>query len=224
VVKSPDTEEGKIAIKVRKKRAKNINFLSLFFGTAYSAVDQLLIEMEEAERLMEIKDGLYPGLGRWLSKIQSTLNRWGFIIDPAGQRYHFKRSGAKYSMREYRQAANALCQGTATWMLHTTGQRFHDRQLYQKFGAVIKAPIYDEVLTHVDYSTPEKLYRYLKELQGCMEVDYGSGYWVKPEHLVPQVPEFTICIPGDDGLSRWSMGEVELPRDFTLTDISELKL
>jgi DNA polymerase I-like protein with 3'-5' exonuclease and polymerase domains len=212
------TDESKYSNIIRKKRSKNLNFLSMFSGTAYSAREQLLIPLAEAEILVDMQRRSFSGLGKWQKKVLVDLNKKGYMHDAFGQRYHYRKQTRKgYAMRELRQTLNNYAQGCATAILHEAGRRFNSRKLYDRFGAYIMAPIYDELLCCIKIDTPERMYECLSEIRYCMKI-------TPPGHGISQIPEFEIYIKGADGKSRWAENGVDLDVDFTLDDIKKLEI
>ena len=209
-----DTDEYIYSNLIRKARAKNLGFLALFGGTAYSAVAQLLITMEEAEKLIDLQGVALPGLKPWHERILREINSKCYMLDAFGQRYHYpKRPSKGYSSREVRQSCNNYAQGAATAILHLTGKAFHDRRLYERYGAYILAPIYDELICIV--KNDSNLYEVLNEIRDSMTI-------TPPGHTISQIPEFEIYLPSDDGISRWSINGVELSQEFTKEEVFNL--
>jgi len=211
-----DTPESKYSNLIRKKRAKNLNFLSLFSGTAYSAVEQLLIPFEEAEILVDLQSKSFQGLKPWQNRVHIELNSTGYMKDAFGQRYHYRKAPRKgYSLRELRQTLNNYSQGCATAILYETGKRFHEKEIYHHYGAYLIAPIYDELLCAVKIDTPQRIYECLSEIRDCMKI-------TPPGHGIEQKPEFEVYLKGEDGKSRWAVNGFDLPLNFTLEDIEKL--
>lgn len=219
---SKDDNRSKVTNLIRNKRAKNTVFSMSFGGTAYSLVDQLLITMQEAEAIIAMREQQFPGYAVWHAKVASYINRWGFIDDVFGQRYHFRRTARTFPMRQVRQAANCQCQGAGAYMLAESARRFHDRKLHQKYNAYLCFPIYDELVLMNEYRCANSQYDFYCEVKECMEVNYEAGPWVPESALVPQIPEFEVFLPDEHGVSRWAVNGKEIPMAFTLDDIKQL--
>lgn len=175
----------KAALLVRKM-AKTVNFLIIYGGSAMTLAKGLGVPIEFAERLMDMVFMLYGRLQPWQSETTKFARTHGYVQTAYGNRRHcttdiVSRDGSKRSRME-RQVINSTIQSCAADILHIVETDMDRTGLLSETGAVLIAPIYDEVLASVPM---RNLFEYCERMQDIMNV-------TPPGHVIPQLAEVSV--------------------------------
>lgn len=171
---------------VRNKRAKGVNFLVNYEGGAGTLSTNLLVPKEEAQEFIDGMFELYPGIPVFQEESHKLAQKHGYVQTAYGNRRHMLESILSRDngerMRMERQASNFRIQGCAADILKVVVAECERSGLLRETGAVIMAPVYDELVCSVP---TEQLVYFCQSLQKIMDV-------TPPGHKVPMVSEFSL--------------------------------
>ncbi len=166
--------------------AKAVNFLINYLGGANTLSRNLGITKELAQQFMDSTFKRYPGIKPWQDKIIRFAEIHGYTETAYGTRRHVSddivNSDSFIASRAQRQAVNFVIQGCAARILKIVLRTIHERKLMQRTGAVLIAPVYDEVTASVPISAAHD---YIAELCEMMTI-------TPPGHAVPMLPEVDL--------------------------------
>lgn len=179
-------ELNKITNGLRKK-AKGVNFGLAYGAGAMTLSRNLIVTIEEADKLLTGTMGLYARIPKWQEETAKFMERNGFTLTAFGTKRHanddiFSKDYGKVS-RQHRQGTNATIQGTAAEMLRIVLTKMVDDGMLDRLNMVFFAPIYDEVVAFVH---KDDVVEYCTLMNDIMRSATPPG------HVVPQVPEFSI--------------------------------
>lgn len=154
-LEGPDKEKAKKA-KGARTTAKPINFGGTYGIGAAKLARQLVCPVDEAKQYINDKKELYAGFERWREEIIELVQQQGYVTTVLGNRRHAhagvldKDEGYRQSV--FRQIVNYLIQGVCADNLKRTMSEIYRQGILPRTGAVLIAPIYDEVVFSVHHS------------------------------------------------------------------------
>lgn len=145
--------DHKTAQAIRKRPAKQTNFLLAYGGTAPTLSVRLIIPEKQAQMMMDSTHATYPNIKLWQNASADFARKHGYTLTAYGKRRHanndlFSKEGGKRNRIE-RQLNNAEIQGTAADILKIVLSESWKTKLWQETGAYMIAPVYDEVVASV---------------------------------------------------------------------------
>lgn len=177
-----DSKLGKMLKDVRGT-SKTINFGAGYGATSSTVSQQAMIPLEIAELAVDGFYKSYPGVLKWKSSVYDFAKKWGFVATTYGSRRHCGNalvSGNRSEISRWeRQLCNYLIQGQCADLLKVVLANASRTGLFKKHGAMLIAPIYDELLVEVPRSS---LYGFLHDLADLMEIKM-------PGIIVPMVAD-----------------------------------
>lgn len=181
-----ENEYHETATKIRKRPAKQTNFLLAYGGSAPSLATRLIIAQKEASQMMDSTHALYKGIAIWQASSARFARDNGYTVTAYGKRRHvtndiFNKDGGKRARME-RQANNAEIQGAAADILKVVLAESWRQQVWKITGAVMVAPVYDEIVASVPIS---QVIRYIRMMVPIMNV-------TPPEQPVPMLADISI--------------------------------
>ncbi len=183
----PEDEDFRSAAKwIRNKRAKAVNFLTTYLGTASTLSTDLLIPQTEAQSLLDSMFDLYPRLREFQEEIRELAAKQGYVRSAFGSVRHAQEdllsSDYGLSSRVHRQLVNYLSQGCGAEILKVVMREIARTRLLEETESYVIGPVYDELVTSVPLS---KVVEYCPRLQKIMDL-------TPPGHAVPMVSEFKL--------------------------------
>lgn len=174
------------AKKIRKKPAKQTNFLLAYGGTPPSLATRLIIPEKKAEKMMDSTHAKYPGIAKWQKSSANFARKNGYTITAYGKRRHitndiFSKDGGKKSRME-RQVNNAEIQGCAADILKKVMTASWKLKVWQTTGAICLAPVYDEIVASVPIS---RAIEYIKMMRSIMNL-------TPPGQPVPMLADISV--------------------------------
>jgi DNA polymerase I-like protein with 3'-5' exonuclease and polymerase domains len=146
---SEDKAEAK-RFKDARAAAKSTNFGSAYGIGAAKLARQLLCDPEDAKGFLTAKKNAYPGVEAWKDVVKQQLHAQGFVKTLAGSRKHVfgKLQDKDDGMVSYyeRASVNFLIQGLCADYLKKVLSDMWNAKTLQRHGAVLIAPIYDELV------------------------------------------------------------------------------
>jgi len=183
----PDDADFKEAAKwMRNKRAKAVNFLTTYLGTAPTLSTNLLIPQTEAQELLDSMFELYPRLREFQEEVRELAARQGYVRSAFGSVRHAEEDllSDDYGLasRVHRQIVNYLSQGCGADILKVVMREIVETRLLEETESYVIGPVYDELVT----SVPLKyVVEFCPRLQKIMDL-------TPPGHAVPMVSEFKL--------------------------------
>lgn len=169
-----------------RKAAKGVNFLIVYMGGYDTLALNLLIKVELAKQLMDQTFKSYPRVKEWQQETIEFARKHGYTITAYGTRRHLGNGlfsdNDEVRSRLERQGVNSVIQGGAAGILKEVMAAAYRRQLFEKTGSALIAPIYDELAATVPKAA---VVDYCLELKEIMEV-------TPPGHNVPMLAEFSV--------------------------------
>ncbi len=163
-------DKDKEASNIRKKPAKETNFLMVFGGSAAGLARKSAVPKETATLWVEAFFSTYPGVGEYQERKAAEAKRHGFVTTCFGTRKHckgvFDKNKAIAASWE-RQAGNQPIQGGAADALKVVLTEMQRQGIPALTGATIYAPVYDELVASVPQS---KVYMFLEAAASVMEM------------------------------------------------------
>jgi len=171
---------------VRNKRAKGVNFLVNYEGGAGTLSTDLLVPKDEAQEFIDGMFALYTHIPKFQEESHKLAALNGMVRTAYGNIRHMtdaivsRDDGER--MRMERQASNYRIQGCAADILKVVVTECHRTGLLEDTGAVIIAPVYDELVCSVPV---ENLVEFCQRLQKIMDL-------TPPGHEIPMMSEFSV--------------------------------
>jgi DNA polymerase I-like protein with 3'-5' exonuclease and polymerase domains/5'-3' exonuclease len=183
----PDDSDFRDAAKwIRNKRAKAVNFLTTYMGTAPTLSTNLLIPVAEAQALLDSMFLLYPRLQPFQEEVRELAAKQGYVRSAFGPVRHAQEDllSSDYGLasRVQRQLVNYLSQGCGADILKKVLRDIAETSLLEETESYVVGPVYDELVTSVPLS---KVVEFCPRLQKIMDL-------TPPGHAVPMVSEFKI--------------------------------
>ena len=169
-----------------RKMAKTVNFLIIYGGQASTLAMRLRIPETFASEIMSNVFINYGRLEPWQEETIMLARQQGFIRTAYGSMKHLtsdirSHDNSKRSRQE-RQAVNSAIQGCAADILKVVLTNSHRTNLWQETGAVMIAPVYDEVVS----SVPRRnVFEYGQRMQDLMNI-------TPPGHAIPMMAEVSV--------------------------------
>lgn len=161
----------KDAWKIRKKIAKETNFLMAYRGSAAGLARKAIVPKAMAEAFYDGFYNTYPGVGPYQEQVIRQAKKTGFITTCFGNRKHcdglFDRNKRIASSWE-RQVVNMPIQGGAADVLKTVMRQTEKSGLLEQTGATIYAPVYDELVASVPIVN---VFEYCDRMATIMELE-----------------------------------------------------
>lgn len=133
-----------------RTKSKPINFGSTYGIGAAKLARQLICPQEEAKQYLQDKKELYHGFESWKEKVIELVTKQGYVTTVLGNRRHVHAEivsdDEKLVQSVYRQIVNYLIQGVCADNLKRTLSEIYRQGILPRTGAVLIAPIYDEVV------------------------------------------------------------------------------
>ncbi len=184
--KDDDHEKHDEYSTIRKRPAKQTNFLLAYMGEANTLARRLVIPLEEGQEMMNSAYATYPGILPWQAKVCKFGYKHGYTQTAYGNRKHLGndiRSDKKgLRKRMERQAVNATIQGCAADILSIVLTQCWQTNLWSDTGATLLGPVYDEVTSSVPVS---KVVEYINRLVEIMSI-------TPPNHVVPMEADVSL--------------------------------
>jgi DNA polymerase I-like protein with 3'-5' exonuclease and polymerase domains len=196
---------GKPLTKIRKS-AKETNFLMSYLGGYTTLAERLMIPGRLAKEIFAATFARYARIQPWQQEVIEEARRKGYSESVYGSRRHATKdlfsSDDGVRTRMERQLVNHVIQGGAAGILKTVLSEAHRTKLFEETGALLIAPVYDELTSSVPR---ESVWEYCCRLKAEMEL-------TPPGHAVPMVAEFSV--------SSESWGSlVEIGSNFSEADL-----
>lgn len=186
ILADEDNPQHKEMHAIRKKPAKQTNFLIAYMGTAFTLSTKLIIPYDAADEMMESTFSLYPGIRAWQEEMGKFSRVHGYAQTAYGNRRHLNgrifASEDKVRRRMERQAANSVIQGTAADILKIVLAQADKTRLFKETNSILLAPVYDEITASVPVS---QAVEYVNRLTAIMEL-------TPPGHAVPMEADVSI--------------------------------
>lgn len=184
-LKGDDRDIADLMDKIRKV-AKAVNFLIIYGGGPTTLARNLGIPVEMAKEFMQQVFKAYPGIAPWQESVIRFARENGYVLTAYGNRRHapanlFSKDDGLRGRAE-RQLVNSPIQGTAADILKVVLRECHETKLFKETGAVLIAPVYDEVTSSVPKAAAVE---YIERLTSIMEL-------TPPGHQVPMVAEVEV--------------------------------
>jgi len=161
-LRSPDKEVSK-RFKDARAAAKSTNFGSAYGIGSAKLARQLLCSPDEAKGFLTAKKEAYPGVEDWKEKIKQQLHATGYVKTLMGSRKHVfsnLHSSDDGLVSYYERASvNFLIQGLCADYLKKVLTEMWNAKTLQRHGAVLIAPIYDELVISCHSSQAVSLVR-----------------------------------------------------------------
>ena len=190
---------AKVVNQVRKM-AKVVNFLIIYGGTAFTLAMKLGVPEAFADMLMKLVFTGYPRMAPWQEEVVEEACKYGFITTAYGTRKHCSKDlvGRDRSARRRaeRQTVNHKIQACAADILKVVLTAAHEEELFYRNGAVMIAPVYDEIVSTVPI---ERLPEFINHQQRLMNV-------TPPGHPIPMMAEVSIGKDWHD-TSNYELGD-----------------
>ena len=170
-----------------RKASKPVNFGLAYGAGAPTLSRNLIVPLEEAQELLDGAMALYARIPAWQKEQAQFMETHGYTLTAFGTKRHatddiFHKDGGKVS-RQHRQGANFGIQGSAADMLARVLTNVAESGMMDRLRMIFFAPIYDEVVSWVH---KDDVYDY------CVEMGRYMADSTPPQHVVKQVPEFSI--------------------------------
>ena len=166
-------------LKIRKRPAKQTNFLLAYMGESGTLSRKLIIPLAEASKMMDAAYDTYGRIQPWQSEVEKFARANGYTQTAYGNRRHartvlFSRDKSERK-RMVRQLVNAEIQGCAADILKIVLTECWASNLWRDTGATLLGPVYDEITSSVPVRT---VVEYINRLVSIMTL-------TPPGHAVP---------------------------------------
>ncbi len=203
--KNEDHEYHDLASKVRKRPAKQTNFLLSYGGTGQTLSHRLIIPEKVADDIMESTLTLYAGIPAAQNDTLHMARRDGFVTTAYGNRRHasediFSKSKGPVN-RQVRQLYNYRIQGCAADILKVVLANCEKQNLWDKYNAIMVAPVYDEVVAYVPF---EHAWDFVQDMRSIMNL-------TPPGHAVPMVADVSV---GPNWQVQYELGHQPTKEEF----------
>lgn len=166
-----DTPVGKMLKDVRGM-SKTVNFGVGYGAVAATVSQQAMIPLDISELAVNGFHAAYPGVNKWKESAYAFARQHGYVATTYGSRRHCGNalnSGTRSEIGRWeRQLSNFLIQGQCADLLKVVLANAHKTGLFKKHGAMLIAPIYDEILVEVPRVS---LHAFLHDLADLMEIN-----------------------------------------------------
>ena len=194
-----------LANKVRKKPAKATNFLLSYGGTEQTLSHRLIIPEKVAEGIMTSTFEVYPGIPVAQDQTLKFAKEHGFSVTAYGNRRHasediFSKSRGPVNA-QVRQLYNYRIQGCAADILKVVLSSCEKRNIWEKYSAVMVAPVYDEVVAFVPF---DHAWDFTQDMREIMNI-------TPPGHAVPMVADVSV---GPNWQIQYELGHQPTREEF----------
>jgi DNA polymerase I-like protein with 3'-5' exonuclease and polymerase domains/5'-3' exonuclease len=145
-------DEDQSATEIRKKYAKNTNFLEVYGGSAKGMARKIMVPLKMAEEFDESFHAAYPLIKEYQKRCIGFARRYGYSRTCFGGRRHlpdiYSKNKRKQSAAE-RQSGNFPIQGGAAEVLKKAMRGYCVERIEERFDPTIYGPIYDEIVASV---------------------------------------------------------------------------
>ncbi|AHI61235.1 hypothetical protein SHOU24_38 [Vibrio phage SHOU24] len=203
--KNEDHEYHDLASKVRKRPAKQTNFLLSYGGTSQTLSHRLIIPESVAQSIMDSTLTLYAGIPVAQDETLHYARMNGFVTTAYGNRRHatdeiFSKSKGPVN-RQVRQLYNYRIQGCAADILKVVLANCEKQDLWDKYNAIMVAPVYDEVVAYVPF---EHAWDFVQDMRSIMNL-------TPPGHAVPMVADVSV---GPNWQVQYELGHQPTKEEF----------
>ncbi len=186
MLKGKGNKQEEEVAKLVRKYAKMVNFLIVYGGQASTLAMNLGMAMAFCEEIMRRVFVTYPRLQPWQEEVITFAKMRGFIRTAYGTMKHLtadiKSQDGGLRSRQERQAVNGVIQACAADILKKVMTGCYNTRLFDETGAVLIAPVYDEIVASVPI---KNAYEYAYRLQQQMNV-------TPPGHAIPMLAEVSV--------------------------------
>ncbi len=155
---------------IRKLYAKRVNFLASYGGAANGLAAKLIVPTDVAEDFLDSFFAAYPKVKEYQERTARQALMRGFVSTCYGTRRHLLQAHDKnkgIAKGALRQAGNMPIQGGCANVLKIVLREYVTKNIAERTGATLIAPIYDELVL----SCPKKTaYSLITELSNIMEL------------------------------------------------------
>ncbi len=177
---------AKVAKTIRNVYAKQTNFLIIYGGGPSTLARNVGIPTDLAKSIIDAWFKAFPGVQAWQEATTEFAKQEGYALTAYGNRRHVTEgilSGDNQEAGRWsRQAVNYQIQGCAADILKVVLAEAHRTGLFRDTGAILIAPIYDEITSSVPKSEAAD---YVQRLVQLMAV-------TPPGHAIPMEAEVSI--------------------------------
>lgn len=149
-------------IGIDRTTAKTVNFLAQYHGTSHRLSLVLNISKQEAQKILDKYWAAYKGCKALKQKTDLMVNQGEPVKNPFGRRRRFAYKRRSEWDADYRQAYNALIQGTGSDCCSRAFYRIHDRLVAAGIGRGLFT-VHDEILITVKKEFAAQAEEWLKE-------------------------------------------------------------
>ena len=154
-----------------RREAKPVNFLDLFLGTKMTLAVDLRISEDVAQKMLDAKTEMFPGVRAWQERTKENLLNVGYAVEPMGRRRHLKLDGTWRDNHEVRGGVNHLIQGSAASQLKLIMRKVWENRILERYRAYFLMGIHDEVVFSVHKLD---VVAFLKEVHPLMSQQYAD--------------------------------------------------
>lgn len=160
----------KQAKEVRNK-AKSVNFLDVYLGTAKTLGEKLLTTEDVAQGMLDAKAEMFPDVKKWQQNMIDLHIERGYAVEPMGKRRHLRLDGTWKDKHELRSSINHIIQGGSATQTKIAMSKIWYSKILERYDAKFCFPVYDEI----DVTAKrEVMAPFLKELHGIMVENYAG--------------------------------------------------
>lgn len=163
------------AVKKARNLGKRTNFTSEFGAMAPKLAEVLLETEENAQRYLDAKEAMFPGVRRWKDSVEEEAQQLGFVRTKCGAVRHLAdalMSSDRYeSSKALRQAVNFKVQSSSAEMTKKACGAAWRARLLERFDCQFYFPVHDEVVWSCAI---EDLFEFIPALHACMVQAYGD--------------------------------------------------
>jgi DNA polymerase I-like protein with 3'-5' exonuclease and polymerase domains/5'-3' exonuclease len=175
----PDDKNHEKYLKIRKRPAKQTNFLLAYMGESGTLSRKLIIPLADGSKMMDAAYDTYTRIQPWQSEVEKFARQHGYTQTAYGNRRHaqsvlFSKNKSERK-RMVRQLVNAEIQGCAADILKIVLSECWASNLWRDTGATLLGPVYDEITSSVPTRT---IVEYINRLVSIMTL-------TPPGHAVP---------------------------------------
>jgi len=143
LLNSDNEDDVKLAKKYRNP-AKVCGFLDIYGGTAPSLAEKLLIPLNEAEQLLDVKHQEFFVVEQWKEKMSALHRERKYALTPLGARKHCVLDGTWKDDHELRSSLNSIIQGGSAEQIKVAIAKAWDIKITDIFDCIWMFPCHDE--------------------------------------------------------------------------------
>ena len=162
---SEGADRAKEFVDIRKS-AKSVVFGGNYGIGAAKLSRQLHITEDEAREFLNAKKAAYWGMEDWKEKVKADLRRDGYVATLYGSRKHVFSRMKNPDLAAYyeRSTVNYLVQGVCADYLKVVLATLWKQRTFQRYNAVLIAPLYDELVWTCHDSVAIPLFKEIHEV------------------------------------------------------------